>query len=304
MEKDHGNGTFFIVGPGAQGTLIAKAIDSLGEKVRMLGRQGPIPFRKSLQEGTQHHMVDLPAATPAELASPNAIFVTVKAHELQSAMEQHLPQFVAPCPIIITSNGYLEELLATLSARYPRFLWRLGLSTCGVSQVSEDRYLLAGRGLVIWGPFSGSSVVSQAENRLLESSSTSFSWEPFPRPYCRRKWLFNVVVNSLSAAHRLVHNGDLLSRKKELREIFTEAFELGKRLFRSWPWEENELYDAMVSLIEATSQNENSMARDVRLGRPTESDFLAGLATRYPGFEKLKALHDKLRPDILKPKGH
>ena len=61
-----------------------------------------------------------------------------------------------------------------------------------------------------------------------------------------------------------------------------------------WPLAREDLYAAMLQLIEATASNENSMARDVRLGRPTESSFLAGLAQDQRAYPLLTSLHAEI----------
>ena len=103
------------------------------------------------------------------------------------------------------------------------------------------------------------------------------------------------MINTLAAARRLPCNGDILADLPMLTAVFTEAWELGKTLWGSWPMKKDETYQALLRLIDATAKNENSMARDVRLGRRTESDYLAGLAKDTRCFPLLTSLHRQLK---------
>ena len=96
----------------------------------------------------------------------------------------------------------------------------------------------------------------------------------------KEKWLFNTVINSMAAYYSFASNGLLLDKKDELRQVFDEAYELGLDLFKSWRKDRESLWMETIQLIEATAGNENSMVRDLRLGRLTENEFLAGLVSR------------------------
>jgi 2-dehydropantoate 2-reductase len=144
---------------------------------------------------------------------------------------------------------------------------------------------------VLFGPLDGTGEPSDAERTLLDMPSGVFHWSNDALAAVRRKWLFNTVINSLCAVHRLPRNGDLLARREDLQSLFAEAFALGETVWGPWGTPSDTLYEHMLDLIEETAENENSMVRDLREGRRTESDALAGLALIRTGFDGLTRLH-------------
>ena len=57
----------------------------------------------------------------------------------------------------------------------------------------------------------------------------------------------------------------------------------------------DKLFEEMVCLISSTANNENSMARDLRLNRKTENDYLAGLSVGRRGYEGLNELAAQIK---------
>lgn len=102
------------------------------------------------------------------------------------------------------------------------------------------------------------------------------------------------MINTLCVVGRLPRNGALLKDLPTLTRTFDEAYALGESLWGPWAEDRKTLEQGVLSLIRNRSAHENSMARDVRLGRKTESLFLAGLATDPKRFPLLTALHARV----------
>ena len=106
-----------------------------------------------------------------------------------------------------------------------------------------------------------------------------------------------MVINTLGGAYRLSCNRQVKDHKEEAHVLLNEAWELSKKLFATD--DSNLSVESMQAklwqLVEATAGNENSMAKDVRLGRKTESDFLAGVAMDKPGCPTMKRLHQAIK---------
>jgi ketopantoate reductase len=101
----------------------------------------------------------------------------------------------------------------------------------------------------------------------------------------------------LAGAYRLSRNADALLQS-DFDPLCHEVYLLGLGFWPDWAGQEEFLKAKLKGLIAMTSENENSMAVDVRLGRKTESEFLSGYVMMEENaqirFPRLYALHQKL----------
>ncbi len=95
----------------------------------------------------------------------------------------------------------------------------------------------------------------------------------------RDKWLLNTAINIPAGALRLSSNGQLLDRP-ELDQWINESYCLGEQIFGKSLQSYAAALARVKDVIRPTASNENSMARDTRLGKPTEIDFLFPLELR------------------------
>ncbi|MEZ4741710.1 MAG: hypothetical protein R3B45_04565 [Bdellovibrionota bacterium] len=80
----------------------------------------------------------------------------------------------------------------------------------------------------------------------------------------------------------------------ELESVYEESIMLYSYLWGDLPVSREKMWEDLLCFIGITARNENSMARDVRLHKRTESEFLAGLAVRYGRLPLLKKLHETI----------
>jgi ketopantoate reductase len=222
-------------------------------------------------------------------------FVAVKAYDLGPALGAAALAPVA-APVVAVGNGSVEDIVRAHAERQPERDFRLGTATIGISLLaggaqSKSYGVRSTAGVVAFGPFLGPRREATSCEASLTHGDPIFHWEPAALHAHRRKWLYNTVINSLCAAHQLPRNGELLRRRPELDDVFAEAHALGRARWGEWAESREALYGGLIQLIGHTSQNENSMARDVRVGLPTESDYLAGLAAGDPAYPRLNGLH-------------
>ena len=95
----------------------------------------------------------------------------------------------------------------------------------------------------------------------------------------QQKWLINTVLNTLCAARGYRQNQQALRDQSDLWELHQEAFRWYLERMDpdpSHPLELQTSFEKLVEVTQKTALNENSMARDIRLGRRTENEFLAG----------------------------
>jgi ketopantoate reductase len=108
------------------------------------------------------------------------------------------------------------------------------------------------------------------------------------------------VLNTLSGANRLPSNGDAAKLfAQDLERLAQEVFALSRELWPDWQPSWTVLWTKLEQLIRSTATNENSMARDVRLGRKTEAEVLSGLvlqAKQPRSYPLLLDLHQRLSP--------
>ncbi|MBM4252661.1 MAG: hypothetical protein FJ146_11870 [Deltaproteobacteria bacterium] len=291
-----------IIGDGAVGTGVASLLAGLGLAPRFIGRSGPVAVDAVVQGyGTddatwQGHV---PAATAADVATASLAVVTVKAFDVAQALREcrALPAGAAVWPL---GNGAIYEALSLEIERRPDLVWRLGYCTFGISVTAPRHYAWRSRtGEFAVGPSHQSapskSALTPVEAMIFARAPRQFKWHSQIAWLHRRKWLFNTVINSMTATRQLAHNGDLLADLPSLVAVFHETWLLGGQLWGAWPLAREDVYHALLKLIEATAANENSMARDRRLGRPTETDFLAGLAHDERAYPLLTAMHRTLK---------
>jgi 2-dehydropantoate 2-reductase len=283
-----------MIGPGAVGMFLAQRLLRRGVSVGFVGPEGPRAVRQTFKACDGVFDLNLPMPTAAEIADSDLAFVVVKAFQLSQALSA--TRGLKPgTPVIVTVNGAIHEVVSHEQRRSPQLLWRLGSCTFGVSRtatgVFEQRSL---RGEVLIGPFSREESPSLAEQTIIQNDPEVFAWRPDMLQLYRRKWLYNTVINTLCAVMRHPRNGELLNDEPLVGLVFDEAYRLGETLWGPWAFERKALYSGVIDLIRATAENENSMARDVRLGRRTESEFLAGLAKDRRAYPRLMEFHQRI----------
>ena len=294
-----------VVGNGAVGTAIASRLQMLNYWCQFVGRRGPVYIKSRFEGWGRACYLNIKPLSEEDLSQVDIAFVTVKAFDLGGALDRYLPYLPKRIPIIPLSNGAIEHVVCAARRKFPDFLWRVGVCNFGVTQISDHIFSLKSeRGMAVWGALrpdeshrtGGNSCISQAEKEILASDSGIFlKWEKDIIPTLRKKWLFNVVINSLAASEGYEKNGLLLNDIQKLRATFEEACRLGAELWGRWKENSDKLFQDLISLISATAENENSMARDVRMGRRTENEFLAGMSLGRRGFTILNGLAEDIR---------
>jgi ketopantoate reductase len=225
------------------------------------------------------------------------VFLAVKALSLRSAFQQHQSKWASGSVVIPLCNGYIDDDLHMLESLYSKFIWRRGVTTLA-GYFSEPNVVTVTNQSpkLYWGTMRAHG----AESRITEieqclSDIPGFAFRQDMEPLVVKKWIANVVINSLTAAYSLPRNGLLLDLDLDLRAYVSEAQQLAKEL---WPDarlpEREQTYLEVVELIKLTADNENSMARDKRKYKNTESAYLAGMAVGRDGYPKLKLIHAAL----------
>lgn len=282
-----------VVGPGAVGHMLSFFIqNSTRLPLQVLGRSGPQDMCAEIfWDNTWHQLKVEQNSSLCEL-----LLVVVKSYDLSTALAAALPRLKAGGTVVLLGNGYLENFIAPLRSQWPELRWRKGIVTRGVRLEALGRFVLSREGEVVWG----SSEEPQGIERELTQAlaEQGFRWDARSCELRKDKWFYNTVLNTLAGVYHLPSNGDatrLFSQELEL--LAQEVFALGKELWPEWSASWQRLWNGLLQLIQATASNENSMARDVRLGRKTEAAVLSGcieLAREPEKFPLLANYHRRL----------
>ena len=288
-----------IAGHGAVGVTLGGELLSRGFEVRYLGRSGPtaVEARLDLNRGTVH--VNTVAPDAEWLKDTDVVLIAVKAYDLEVALKQALALTSSNASVIPISNGATWNMVRQEAKVHPGRRMRLGFCTFGVTEMGDQHFEVKSRvGELSFGPLDPSDRMTTTEGRLVEPPAF-FVWHANIQKLQVRKWLYNVVINSLTAGRSLQRNGDLMHDLPTLTAVFNEACSLATELWGPLPLERSALFAGLEQLIERTSENENSMARDQRLLRRTESDYLAGLAQDQSKYPLLSDLHLVITRDLI-----
>lgn len=234
------------------------------------------------------------------------VFFCVKAFQLAQALTEQAALWPIDIPFVTFSNGFIageiEDCRTILGARPMRW----GMTTMGAA-FQEDGVLKVLRegSITAWGPyqapteplFSNIKIEATAGERALIAANPGWYWHDDIVPTIRRKWIFNTVLNTMCGALRLSSNGKLINHRGLADAVLNEAYQLAAEL---WPQRAADLESLEIlrpqfwDLVHKTSDNENSMVRDARLSRRTETMYLAGQSTGRRGYDRLKTYHGVL----------
>ena len=276
-----------IIGPGAVGTMIGYYLQGIGAEVGFIGRQGAQEYKTTVDDGSGPVRLSFSKLD----SKPDLIIVAVKSYQVESVLKTWGTEFKQTTTVII-SNGILDEVVRQFGLESSI---ALGTTNIGVKLVDDGLWrVFNNNGQLVWGSESRSR--SMVETEIVKAlSHKGFSYEKKAKVTRQEKWLFNTVINSLCAIHKLASNGDLLSREVELTGLFNDAYSLGTEIFGKWALDKDPLWQKLIQLIQSTKGNENSMARDIRLGRPTENEFLSGLVNKSEAdYPVLREIYKKL----------
>lgn len=283
-------GSIGIVGAGAVGKGLAHALfKTPGISVSLFARSGLYTAPFAVEENGSLFQHQGQATAPKRF---DLLFFTMKSYDLESALATWLK--VPAEKYILLGNGYLEPILQPFRSLFPEASFVKGVVTRGAK--FEDEVLkLSDGGRFSWGK---EGLESALEKSLMEAAP-ELQWDPESCSARKDKWYCNTVLNTLSGAFRLPNNGSALGLG-EIDGLATEVYELGTELWPEWKkaGEKLRLRTLLENMIRATRDNENSMAVDVRLGRPTEVAVLSGAAKILADHEKRFPLLTRLQSRI------
>ncbi len=288
-----------IVGAGAQGALMSYLMQKNGLTYGLWSRNGFVRANERFILDANKIKTSLnPSVFSWE--GIDFLFIAVKAYDLEDFFNAQLSLIKKAKVKVVLVNGWVLPTLKNFIQKNHEQIstWRIGVSTIGVSEMEPRSYAIrsAGGG-ISFGPVLPALDPSWKDLKEieLEQRLKTLSLVDDIGPIIRKKWLFNTVINTLTAAYKLENNGLLVTAANiPLHKTFDEAYALGEERFSFMDFSRAEYFRDLLALIEATSENENSMARDIRLKKDSESSFLAGLADDPQKYPLLTELHKKI----------
>lgn len=275
-----------IIGAGAIGMLYAARLAAGGQTVRILTRTSEqaealrvegIQWRGSAAHG--HETVPASAATTdLEGFGPDAVLLTVKQVHIDDGLIRKLASLVpqaAEMYCLQNGIGHLERLRAELPGH--RIL--AAVTTDGALRVGQREVRHTGAGeLWLEEIPSGEAEAAERQKKLLVAMkkagiSAFLSNQMENRMY--RKLLLNSVINPLTALFG-VKNGELPDDPERLAVMRALHEETAAVLKQAGLLLDGDEWERLLALCRLTADNESSMLRDVRSGRPTEVDWING----------------------------
>ena len=265
-----------IIGPGAIGTLTCAQAQQYGPVWAYAHRPDLTLARQCLRMPEPIELNWQPLIDSDQ--SIDLIWTCCKAYHAQPTTEALLTRFPNAVAILLHNGMGPQQQLAQ---QFPgRLIW--GTTTCGALRLDPLTYRQTGYGSSHLGLPPEQPKQSPASAMLARLASwqgplalavsdqiASLLW---------RKLLINAVINPLTAALQ-VPNGQLLDPEfsDEIAGLCREIGQIMKHLGLP-PITNPELLVRQTATLSA--ENRSSMAEDVRVGRPTEIDYIIGFLLR------------------------
>ncbi|MGI3016629.1 ketopantoate reductase family protein [Shewanella algae] len=270
-----------ILGIGAIGQLLAQQLAAAGLEPWLLPRANPPSLAEqgekqvyTLELGDQSLQTSFLclAQDSSKLKQLELLLVTVKAYQVEAALEPLLPKLHPDCRILLLHNGLgpHQSLAAKLNGRP----LSLGTTSQGALKLSSNHIRQTGSGLTQIGDLIGAPMPEAMKTVLLNAIPGS-QWSDTILEALWQKLAVNAVINPLTAIHR-VNNGALAAPEFEgtICAILDELLQVAKQ--ESIALTFDTLHTRVKEVIRLTAANYSSMYQDLKHGRKTEIDYING----------------------------
>ncbi|HEW9976987.1 TPA: 2-dehydropantoate 2-reductase [Shewanella algae] len=270
-----------ILGIGAIGQLLAQQLATAGLEPWLLPRANTPSLAEqgekqvyTLELGDQSLQTSFLclAQDSSKLKQLELLLVTVKAYQVEAALEPLLPKLHPNCRILLLHNGLgpHQSLAAKLNGRP----LSLGTTSQGALKLSSNHIRQTGSGLTQIGDLIGAPMPEVMKTVLLNAIPGS-QWSDTILEALWQKLAVNAVINPLTAIHR-VNNGALAAPEFEgtICAILDELLQVAKQEGIALTFDT--LHARVKEVIRLTAANYSSMYQDLKHGRKTEIDYING----------------------------
>jgi 2-dehydropantoate 2-reductase len=268
--------TWYILGAGSIGKLLACKLQRAGLAVCLLQRRGRRPAGGAIElvEGstsTPVHLRQLETGQPGE-PEISRLLITTKAGQVLPAFLDVRDSLGPDAAVVLLHNGMgtYEQLCEYWQ---PDQVFS-GTTTEAAWQDENGRLIYAGHGETRLGQ-TGRAAPPAWFNAWADAEP-DVSWSADIALDLWRKLLINCAINPLTAIHHC-RNGELLDNsewRQQSERVCTELAAVSRARGQSDLAET--IQDQAFAVMRATATNQSSMLRDVLHGRITEIDYITG----------------------------
>ncbi|TOI93902.1 2-dehydropantoate 2-reductase [Vibrio parahaemolyticus] len=259
-----------ILGPGAIGSLWATKFQLAGHQVSVWGRTSEPQHSLTLDDSPT---MEFPNQHIPSLQQADLILVTVKAWQVITALKPLIEHIHHDAIVMLMHNGMgtaeqVEEMLSGNPVV-------IATTTHGAYKPNKEHVMHTGQGITQVGGFNASGAQCQFLQDVMQHALPEVVWNPNINAALWTKLAINCAINPLTALHQC-KNGDLAHGdfQDTLKNITKELVEVMNK--EDIATQFDVLFETIMQVVRATSENYSSMRQDVFHQRPTEIDFITG----------------------------
>ncbi|PXF63817.1 peptide-methionine (R)-S-oxide reductase MsrB [Kangiella spongicola] len=261
-----------ILGAGAVGQLLAHKLTEASIDCQLIVR-AENNARSSLwclhdQEQQIYH--EIPPITASECDELGQVWLCVKSHQLETALESISHAISDTTKIVLFQNGMGHEQIALRFVNPVQIYFASNTHGAFTSETNTVHY--AGRGSVTFGSFHTTEPSDFLSSNVLEA--VNGQWHSDIKTVLWQKLFINAVINPLTAIYQC-KNGALLDHDKKpaVLALINENQRLADILDLNF---EQAIKDITLKVIQATAANNSSMLQDIQQGNITEINAING----------------------------
>ncbi|MEH6559085.1 MAG: 2-dehydropantoate 2-reductase [Oceanicoccus sp.] len=269
--------TWYILGPGAIGSLWASYFKLSGFPVVLITQSVRNTNAIALDDGNNQHLVDIEQVTLTELVDSKQLIhnllITTKAQHTVSLLQKIAPHIANNAILLVIQNGMAAKEVQSL---FPNVQLTIGITTDGAYRTDTCSVVHAGKGVTSIGNYQNIPV---SHELLTQLPSDFLVIEPCEDIELRqwKKLAINCLINGLTAIYNC-KNGDLLNIPTALEEMNALSIEVAEvcHALEFKPQDFENLYQQALHTITTTGKNYSSMYQDIHQNRKTEIDYING----------------------------
>jgi 2-dehydropantoate 2-reductase len=268
--------TWYILGAGSIGKLLACKLQRAGLAACLLHRRGKTPAVGPIElvDGNTSIPVPLRQLELGQLGDPeiSRLLITTKASQALPAFVDVRDSLRADAAVVLLHNGMgtYEQLCKYWN---PQQVFA-GTTTEAAWQDENGRLIYAGHGKTWLGQ--AGRAAPPTWFTAWADADPDVSWSTDIALNLWRKLLINCAINPLTAIHRC-RNGELLDNsewRQQSEKVCAELAAVSRA--RGQADLAETIRDQAFAVMRATAANQSSMLRDVLHGRTTEIDYITG----------------------------
>lgn len=286
-----------IVGNGAIGNLLQLKSIKMHLEVGVIMRQQRNFTLNATDIAGQSHQIDINSITLASLHDFDMLILPVKAYQIVDVLRQMQPYIAPTQTIVLLHNGMgvIEDakmllpnnplIAATTShAAYKpdtHSVVETGLGNCQLGYVLNppNNTLHNERENELKSAPKNDVLQTVSCSQVLDTLLAPCSWQQNIEQALWDKLAINAAINPLTAIYK-VKNGQLIEAKYQamIKDICAETAAVMSAL--GFLGSEEQLYQKVLDVAQATSENYSSMYQDITHKRPSEIDYINGYICR------------------------